>query len=427
MDEVVSTTAEPGLDALPPAARTRVVTRAAEVLPEVPQLPPSLRRVAAFAPARRAKLGAGAIGAALADDDLRERVAVQLKARAPAAADPADEVALAWLLRPEGWVAVVAGGVRRLAAQSGTEQRDAEVARLRARLEQAEQAQRELRASHRVQVDDYKAEISSLRRRLGESRAAERAARTGEEQELRDAVAARDEAQARTAAHLKEVRRLRAQVAALEEELAAGRRTTRAAKDEATVRARVLLETLLDAAGGLQRELALPPVSGNPGDRVEAEVAQTGESARAGGPVRPSVTPVLLEQYLAMPRARLVVDGYNVSKTAWPQSSLEAQRIRLLKALAPVVARTGAETTVVFDAAASSHRPVVGAPRGVKVLFSPEGVIADDVIRDLVTAEPVGRVVLVVTSDGALGADVARAGARVVPSDVLRALLDRTA
>ena len=139
------------------------------------------------------------------------------------------------------------------------------------------------------------------------------------------------------------------------------------------------------------------------------------------------MTPALLEQYLAMPRARLVVDGYNVSKTAWPQSSLEAQRIRLLKALAPVVARTGAETTVVFDAAASSHRPVVGAPRGVKVLFSPEGVIADDVIRDLVTAEPVGRVVLVVTSDGALGADVARAGARVVPSDVLRALLDRTA
>ena len=53
-----------------------------------------------------------------------------------------------------------------------------------------------------------------------------------------------------------------------------------------------------------------------------------------------------------MPRARLIVDGYNVSKTAWPTSSLEAQRIRLLSGLAPLVARTGAETTVVFDAAA---------------------------------------------------------------------------
>nr|WP_253945090.1 NYN domain-containing protein [Nocardioides sp. zg-DK7169] len=127
-----------------------------------------------------------------------------------------------------------------------------------------------------------------------------------------------------------------------------------------------------------------------------------------------------------MPRARLLVDGYNVSKTAWPQSSLEAQRIRLLQALAPVVARTGAETTVVFDAAAAGRRPVVMTPRGVKVLFSPEGVIADDVIRDLVGAEPSGRVVLVVTSDGELGADVARAGARVVTSDVLVALLGRT-
>ena len=58
-----------------------------------------------------------------------------------------------------------------------------------------------------------------------------------------------------------------------------------------------------------------------------------------------------------MPRARLLVDGYNVSKAAWPTSSLEAQRIRLLTGLAPLVARTGAETTVVFDAAETDHRP----------------------------------------------------------------------
>ena len=95
-----------------------------------------------------------------------------------------------------------------------------------------------------------------------------------------------------------------------------------------------------------------------------------------------------------MPRARLIVDGYNVSKTAWPTSPLEAQRIRLLGGLAPLVARLGVETTVVFDAAAASARTVAQAPRGVKVVFSPEGVIADDVIRDLVAAEPPGRVVV---------------------------------
>ena len=120
-----------------------------------------------------------------------------------------------------------------------------------------------------------------------------------------------------------------------------------------------------------------------------------------------------------MPRARMIVDGYNVSKTAWPSSSLEAQRIRLLNGLAPVVARTGAETTVVFDAAACANRPVVNTPRGVKVRFSPEGVIADDVIRDLVAAEPTGRVVIVITDHRQLGEDIHRAGGTWVSSQAL--------
>ncbi len=90
------------------------------------------------------------------------------------------------------------------------------------------------------------------------------------------------------------------------------------------------------------------------------------------------------------------------------------------------MARTGVETTVVFDAAATSVRPVVSTPRGVKVLFSPEGVIADDVIRDLVEVEPSGRVVVVVTSDREVAQDVSRLGARVVAADALVALLGRT-
>ena len=124
-----------------------------------------------------------------------------------------------------------------------------------------------------------------------------------------------------------------------------------------------------------------------------------------------------------MPRARLIVDGYNVSKTAWPSSPLEAQRIRLLGGLAPLVARLGVETTVVFDAAAATARTVAQAPRGVKVVFSPEGVIADDVIRDLVAAEPPGRVVVVVSSDREVATDVARAGARSHSADALIGLL----
>ena len=61
------------------------------MLPDVPTLPPAVRRVAAFAPARRARLGASAIAEALADDEVRERVGVQVAARPEP--DDADDVA----------------------------------------------------------------------------------------------------------------------------------------------------------------------------------------------------------------------------------------------------------------------------------------------------------------------------------------------
>jgi predicted RNA-binding protein with PIN domain len=277
---------------------------------------------------------------------------------------------------------------------------------------------REARAKHREGLADLKAENASLRRKLGEARASLREATASADESGRAAERARRDAEAAASAQDKELRQLRAQVERLEAEAQAGRRTARADREEATLRARLLLDTVIDAASGLRRELALPAVPGTPGDRVEAALEREGAAAGGGSS---ALSPAMLEQHLALPRARLIVDGYNVSKTAWPASSLEAQRIRLLNGLAPLVARTGAETTVIFDAAATTTRPVVAAPRGVKVRFSPEGVIADDVIRDLVAAEPEGRVVLVGTSDQALARDVARAGARVVPASVLAA------
>jgi predicted RNA-binding protein with PIN domain len=135
--------------------------------------------------------------------------------------------------------------------------------------------------------------------------------------------------------------------------------------------------------------------------------------------------PVLLDHLLALPRVHLIVDGYNVTKTAWPELPLERQRDRLLGGLAPLAARSGAEVTVVFDAAEMTVRPLVNRPRGVRVLYSRSGVIADDVIRDLVAAEPRGRPVVVVSSDQEVARDVARAGARVAASPALSRLLAR--
>jgi predicted RNA-binding protein with PIN domain len=415
---------------LPEPLRARVVALVADVLPDVVRLPPPLRRVATFAPARRPKLGASAIVEALgSDDDFRERVATQVGARsaprdlADGEAPSTDLAAVVWLTRPEGWEALVGEAVRSLReAPSAVARDDAEVERLREKLQAAEQAARDLRARHRAQLDELKSENASLRRKLGESRAAERTARADVEEAEQALAEARANDDAAMTALEKEVRRLRAQVVQLEAEVAAGRRSARSERDEVTLRARLLLDTVIDAAAGLRRELGLPAVAGAPGDRVEAAVEEA--SARAAAPGSSGApSPAVLEQLLAMPRARLIIDGYNVSKTAWPTSSLEAQRIRLVNGLAPLVARTGAEATVVFDAAASTSRPVVPTPRGIKVLFSPEGVIADDVIRDLVDAEPEGRVVLVVSDDKEVRDDVTASGARAIPAAAFLSLL----
>ena len=167
------------LGELPETLRTRVVALTADVLPNVVRLPPPLRRVADFAPARRARLGAGAIAEALeSDEEFRERVATQVAARsAPpvdgtAGAPPTELAAVAWLTRPDGWDQVVDDAMRTLhEAPSATARDQAEVERLRGKLLESEQATRELRARHRTQLDELKTENVSLRRKLGESRA----------------------------------------------------------------------------------------------------------------------------------------------------------------------------------------------------------------------------------------------------------------
>jgi hypothetical protein len=385
---------------LPDAVRARLVTLVAASLGDVTPLPPALRQVAGFAPARRARLGASAIVTELErDDELRARVATQVATRANG--DATDVAALAWLERGEGWEDAVLRGAERPRTEDAVRQ-DREQ-RLRERAEEAERALREQRRAHREALDAVKAELVTVRRTLGETRAREKAARE-------EAEAARSAAEDEAARLDREVRALRSQVARLEEQAGEQRRRTRSERDEVNVRARLLLDTLGDAVAGLRRELALPPVSGTPGERVEeAYAGEAPEPAGAGPTVQDAAR---LTSYLSMPRSRLLVDGYNVSKTVWPTLSLEAQRSRLLTLLGALVARTGAETTVVFDGG-DAKAPTAPAPRGVRVVFSPAGVIADDVLRELVAAEPAGRVVVVVTDDQALGADLRRAGATV--------------
>jgi predicted RNA-binding protein with PIN domain len=135
--------------------------------------------------------------------------------------------------------------------------------------------------------------------------------------------------------------------------------------------------------------------------------------------------PALLDALLGAPSVHLLVDGYNVTKTGYGEQTLEVQRSRLLAGLGALAARTGAETTVVFDGVDRTTPLAVPAPRGVRLLFSRTGETADDVLRRLVRAEPAGRPLVVVTGDRAVVDDVRADGARTVASRALLRLLER--
>ena len=115
-----------------------------------------------------------------------------------------------------------------------------------------------------------------------------------------------------------------------------------------------------------------------------------------------------------MPHAHLIVDGYNVTKRAWPELTLAEQRDRLVRELA----RLACPQRCRGDRRLRRRRRTGPAARarGVRVLFSPPGTIADEVIRQLVAAEPTGRVVLVATADREIIEPVLRRAARTCPT-----------
>ena len=426
---------------LPEAVRARVIGLAAEALGKMApdQLPASLRRVASFAPARRARVaGTQIAGVMESDEQFRERLATQveeltgelgralLEGRPPTAADPVECAATAYLLRAPRWSEVVRSAQYALRSERElveAQRADEELDRLRRRVGDLEGELEGQRLRHKEQLDRLKRDYTEVRTRLGEARnRAREAQQAAEDARTASEHNAASAGQALTAAEA-EVRRLRARVVDLEGELGSARRAERAERVTGTVRARLLLETLGQAAQGLQRELGLPAVDRLPGDTVDAEPPQEGSRVSTGRSSLPVDDPSLLEELLRLPRAHLVIDGYNVTKQAWPDVPLDRQRERLLAGVAALLARTKAEITVVFDAAETKERPLVTPPRGVRVRFSPYGIIADDVIRDMVAAEPPGRAVVVVSSDQAVARDVVATGFRVVSAGALTSLL----
>ncbi|MFI0502079.1 NYN domain-containing protein [Streptomyces albogriseolus] len=422
---------------LPDGVRRKVVQIVADGFGglTVVELPAQLRQYARFTPSRRAKFAGNAMAAALETDPLfRQRIGEKLReaepeltgaldsGSPPPAADPLDVAAAAYVLRPPGWVKLVTAAgeeAQRADAERADEETRAELERLRAELDRAREHTRAETERLRAELDAAKKETDSLHRKLRSALADVKRGEAAQRKLRGEMEAVRAEGQAQVSAAESETRRLKARLGETEAALEAARRAAREGRSVEDMRVRLLLDTVLDAAQGLRRELALPPVSVRPAETVDAvepgRMTPKDIAARALSEDDPAV----LDQLLALPQAHLVVDGYNVTKTGYPQMPLEKQRLRLLGQLAQLAAQTGAEVTCVFDGAELAAPVLLAPPRGVRVLFSKPGVTADELIRQLVRAEPPGRPVIVASTDREVADGVARAGARPVASAVL--------
>ncbi|SCG38339.1 NYN domain-containing protein [Micromonospora halophytica] len=430
---------------LPEPVRQRIVALTAAVLPGLPadEVPVPLRRVAKFAPNRRARLGAPVIAAQLTADPLfRQRVTARVLAdagdlgaavvegTAPAAADPVEVAALAYLARPQGWRELIdaSGAAVRAEADSAV------VAELVREAEQRATRAEHDRAVARVEAEKLRDELARVREELGqlreEARQLNRTLRETQarERKANDLLTTERGRAARAAADADaELRRARARLAEAEAAAGVARASAKEARSVDDARLWLLLETIGQAAVGLRRELALDPVDKLPADFVADAFAEN-PAAPAGGPAaraRDTDDPARLDQLLALPRAHLVVDGYNVTKRGFGEMSLEQQRKRLITGLGGIAAQTGDEVTVVFDGAERMHG-LPPTPRGVRVLFSRKGETADELIRRLVRAEPAGRPVVVVSSDREVADGVRRHGAYPLGADSLLRRLSRS-
>ncbi|CAL9422132.1 NYN domain-containing protein [Streptomyces sp. enrichment culture] len=422
---------------LPDGVRRRVVQIVSDGFGSLTlgELPAQLRQYARFTPNRRVKFAGNAMAAAVETDPLfRGRIGDKLRdaqpelagaldaGSPPPAADPLDVAAAAYVLRPHGWVKLVTAAgeeAQRADAERADDESRAELERLHAELARAREHTRAETERLRTELDAARRETEALHRKLRSALSDVKRGEAALRKAQAETDAVRAEGQTQVSAAESETRRLKARLGEAEATLEATRKAAREGRSVEDMRVRLLLDTLLDATQGLRRELALPPVSVRPAETVDAVEPGRMTPKDIANRALSEHDPAVLDQLLALPQAHLVVDGYNVTKTGYPQMPLEKQRLRLLGQLSQLAAQTGAETTCVFDGAELAAPVLLAPPRGVRVLFSKAGVTADELIRQLVRAEPPGRPVIVVSTDREVADGVARAGARPVASVVL--------
>ncbi len=335
-----------------------------------------------------------------------------------------DEVGRLWLVGADGWQREAAELIAQRDAEAASTDLRRDLKRADKRRVAAEQAAARIQvellhrdatiAEQAVDLDELRAEVSRVRAELDEMRV-----------ELIDTRNEIRHARDREAAAL--ARAEAVSVPPPESTAAVEQPSTAADVDadaEADRRAAAEARRRLSEAATASREFAEHLES----LLVEEEVPPSGSDTRRtertavalpGGVISTSAAAA---RHLITAGAPIFVDGYNVAKLAWPDRGLEDQRAALIDRVENLARRHGAEITVVFDGASvvGAHAP---RRRNVRVVFSPEGVTADDVIRAEVAHLPVERPVIVVTNDREIVDDVRALGANVIPSNAFIAIL----
>lgn len=328
-----------------------------------------------------------------------------------------DEIGRLWLEHGEGWADAASELAAQIDAAAESDDAQAQLRRADKRRNAAEQVAARTRVEllqrnevielQETEVDELKAEVTKVRERLAEMKAELSEARL-EIRHARDREAAAV-VKAQTAAD--DRRSFQDQLVAAQEpppiqvpdhndDIAAAADTARRLAEQ--------LETLLVSPSENDAEAALPKrrSARTPLSLPGGVIASSGEAA----------------EFLARSDAQLIIDGYNVAKLGWPNLPLEEQRNVLLDVVENLALRFGTNVTVIFDGAS-----VVGAHasrrRLTRVVYSPSGIIADDVIRDEVRRIPANNAVVVVTNDAQIVRDVRRDGANVVPSNAFLSIL----
>jgi predicted RNA-binding protein with PIN domain len=350
-----------------------------------------------------------------ADDAFRTRIA------AGALPELVDPIGILWLQRPEGWAERVAGLLVDAAEDAARADAAVELHREARKREAAEQ----VAARSRVEVLSLQERVASLLGDIDQLRADMIKANDTIDETKAELIDARNEARHandRATAAASKLERAESERAAA----VSARQSAEGVRDSVIAdRAAAVVEAAeLAGLAAIAQELAerLAALNSQPSDRKRPTEASRRRALPLPGGVAGDSDAAT--EYLVRSGASVLIDGYNVSKLGWPTLELVMQRQVLLDAVENVARRYGSDLTVVFDGAG-----VIGASsdqrRLVRVVYSPEGVIADDVIRSEVARLPSTRHVVVVTNDKAVVTDVRAMGANTVSSDRFVALAKR--